>query len=63
MAQSNQEPKSNKATVIKTVIAILVIQAIAAGLFFAGIRYEQNQTAAKRLPSRTRLRGSSQSRV
>jgi hypothetical protein len=38
-------PKSNKSAVIKTVLAI---QAIAAGLFYAGIHYEQGQTAAKK---------------
>jgi hypothetical protein len=40
--------KSNQSTVIKTVLAILAVQAIAAGLFYAGIRYEQGQTAAKK---------------
>ena len=51
MANTNNVPvskKSNKSTIIKTVVAILAVQAVAAGLFFAGIRYEQNQTAAKK---------------
>jgi hypothetical protein len=52
MAQTaNSVPKSaksNNSTVIKTVLAIVAIQAIAAGLFYAGIRYEQGQNAAKK---------------
>jgi hypothetical protein len=51
MANSSQPVpvrKSNNSTVIKTVLAILAVQAVAAGLFYAGIRYEQGQNAAKK---------------
>jgi hypothetical protein len=49
---NNSQPvpvrKSDKSTVIKTVLVILAIQAIAAGLFYAGVRYEQGQNAAEK---------------
>ena len=36
-------PKSNKSPVIKTILAILAVQAVAAGLFYAGYQYREGQ--------------------
>ena len=37
--------QSNKSTVVKTILAILAIQAVAAGLFYAGYSYKATQDA------------------
>ena len=37
--------QSNKSTVVKTILAILAIQAVAAGLFYAGYNYKATQDA------------------
>jgi hypothetical protein len=37
--------KSNNSTIIKTILAILAIQAVAAGLFYAGYNYKATQDA------------------
>jgi uncharacterized protein HemX len=44
-APSVKSEKSSNSTVIKTVLAILAIQAIAAGLFYAGYNYKATQDA------------------
>jgi hypothetical protein len=46
MANTPNVPKSNtKSTVIKTALLILAIQALAAGLFYAGYNYKATQDA------------------
>ena len=47
MASNNNVPTSQKSnkTVIKTILAILAVQAIAAGLFYAGYNYKATQDA------------------
>jgi hypothetical protein len=47
MSTTNPAPvrQPNKSTVIKTILAILAIQAAAAGLFYAGYNYKATQDA------------------
>jgi hypothetical protein len=47
MASNNNVPTSRKSnkTVIKTILAILAIQAVASGLFYAGYNYKATQDA------------------